>query len=54
MEHLMKKADLLIRKLDFDGCEKLFNKLPNGHPMMDLIFDRMEQLDPERFERFLG
>lgn len=52
MEALMKKAKDMIEKLDFDGCVKLFNQLPSGHPMIDLVFDRMEAIDPERFEEF--
>lgn len=54
MDELMKKAKGLVEKLDFEGCEKLFEQLPSGHPMIDLVFDRMESIDPERFERWLG
>ena len=54
MEALMKKAKDMIEKLDFGGCVKLFNQLPSGHPMIDLVFDRMEAIDPERFEEWLG
>lgn len=53
METLMKKAKDMIEKLDFDGCVKLFNQLPKGNPMIDLVFDRMESLDSERFEEWL-
>lgn len=53
MEALMKKAKDMIEKLDFDSCVKLFNQLPSGHPMIDLVFDRMEAIDPERFEEWL-
>lgn len=53
MEALMKKAKDMIEKLDYDGCVKLFNQLPSGHPMIDLVFDRMEAIDPERFEEWL-
>lgn len=41
METLMKKAKDMIEKLDFNGCIELFNQLPSGHPMIDLVFDRM-------------
>ena len=44
----------LLEKLDFDGCAELFEQLPAGNPMIDYVFDRMETLDPERFEKFLG
>lgn len=44
----------LLNKLDFNGCLELFDRLPSGSPIMDLLFDRMESLDPERFEKFLG
>ena len=53
METLMKKAKDMTEKLDFNGCIELFNPLPSGHPMIDLVFDRMESLDPERFEEWL-
>ena len=53
METLMKKAKDMIEKLDFNGCIELFNQLPSGHPMIDLVFDRMGSLDPERFEEWL-
>lgn len=51
MEALMKKAKDMIEKLDFGGCVKLFNQLPSGHPMIDLVFDRMEAIDPELMDR---
>ena len=54
MEELMKKAESMISKLDFEGCEKLFEQLPSGHPMIDLVFDRMESIDSERFEKWIG
>jgi len=47
-------AKKLIEKLNFSDCEKLFERLPSGHPMIDLVFDRMESIDPERFEKWLG
>lgn len=53
MEELMKKAESMINKLNFEGCEKLFEQLPSGHPMIDLVFDRMENIDPERFEKWI-
>ena len=42
MEEKMKEAKKLIEKLNFSDCEKLFERLPSGHPMIDLVFDRME------------
>lgn len=53
MEELMKKAKSMIDKLNFEGCEELFQKLPSGHPMIDLVFDRMESIDPVKFEKWL-
>lgn len=53
MADLIKKANELLDKLDFRGCLELYNKLPSGNPMIDLVFDRMEALDPESFEKFL-
>lgn len=54
MEEKMKEAKKLIEKLNFSDCGKLFERLPSGHPMIDLVFDRMESIDPERFEKWLG
>nr|UVY51924.1 MAG: hypothetical protein [Bacteriophage sp.]UVY62197.1 MAG: hypothetical protein [Bacteriophage sp.] len=53
MEALMERAKIMIERLDFNGCIELFNQLPSGHPMIDLVFDRMEAIDPERFEEWL-
>ena len=53
MEALMERAKIMIERLDFNGCIELFNQLPSGHPMIDLVFDRMEAIDPERFEEGL-
>lgn len=50
---MVKKANELLAKLDFDDCIILFNTLERGNPMIDLIFDRMEALDEERFDKFL-
>lgn len=50
----MDKAKVLVEKLSFDDCLKLYEELPSGSPIMDLIFDRMEKLDAKRFEEFLG
>lgn len=46
-------AKNLISNLSFEGCLELFNRLPSGHVMVDWVFDRMEALDPERFDAFL-
>lgn len=53
VDELVAKARRMIEKLDFDGCVELFEKLPSGHPMIDLVFERMETLDAERFENWL-
>lgn len=50
----MERAKALVEKLSFDDCLKVYNELPSGSPVMDLIFDRMEKLDAKRFEEFLG
>lgn len=50
----MERAKALVQKLSFDDCLKVYNELPSGSPVMDLIFDRMEKLDAKRFEEFLG
>lgn len=50
----MERAKALVQKLSFDDCLKLYEELPSGSPIMDMIFDRMEKLDAKRFEKFLG
>ncbi len=50
---MLEKAKALISKLNFDECIELFNKLDRGNPMIDLVFDRMEEIDPTRFEEWL-
>lgn len=50
----MERAKALVQKLSFDECIEVFNQLPSGIPIMDLLFDRMESLDMKRFEEFLG
>lgn len=50
----MERAKALVEKLSFDECIEVFNKLPSGSPIIDLLFDRMELLDMKRFEEFLG
>ena len=49
----MEKTVDLLKKLDFEGCIELYDKLERGHPMIDLVFDRMEEIDPDKFEKFL-
>lgn len=50
---MLERARELISKLNFDECIELFNKLDKGNPMIDLVFDRMEEIDPIRFEEWL-
>lgn len=50
----MERAKALVEKLSFNECIKVYNELPSGSPIMDLLFDRMEALDAKRFEKFLG
>ena len=49
----MEKAQKLIGKLNFEECIELYNKLPKGSVMIDLVFDRMEEIDAERFDKWL-
>ena len=49
MEGLKERATELLKKLNFDECIELYEKLESGHPMIDMIFDRMEEIDSERF-----
>lgn len=47
------KARELLKKLNFDECIELYEKLPAGNHMIDLVFERMEELDPIRFDEWL-
>ena len=49
----MERAKELIKKLNFEECIAAFEKMPKGNPIIDLLFDRMEELDAERFEEWL-
>lgn len=50
---MMEKARKLVKKLNFDECVEVYSRLEAGHPMIDLLFERMEEIDPERFEEWL-
>lgn len=50
---MMEKAKKLIKNLSFDECIEVYNRLEAGHPMIDLLFGRMEEIDPERFDDWL-
>lgn len=52
-EQIMAKAKSLIKNLDWDGCVEAYNKLPKGNPIIDLVFDRMEEIDIDRFDAWL-
>ena len=52
-DKLVKRARKLLKALNFDECLELYDKLDAGSPMMDLLFERMEDLDPVRFERWM-
>lgn len=53
LKQLEQKSRNLISKLNFDECIELFERLPRGHIMIDWVFDRMEEIDPIRFEKWL-
>ena len=52
-EQIMAKARLLVKKLNWDECIEVFNKLPKGNPVIDIVFDRMEEIDAKRFDEWL-
>lgn len=52
-DKLVKRARELLKALNFDECMGLYNRLDAGSPMMDLLFERMEDIDPVRFERWM-
>lgn len=50
---MTERIKMLLNNLNFEGCVDLFNRLEKGHPMIDMVFDRMEELDCTRFEAWL-
>lgn len=52
-EQIMAKAKTLVSKLDWNGCIEAYSKLPKGNPIIDLVFDRMEEIDAKRFDEWL-
>lgn len=53
LEVLIEAARAKMRYLNFDECIELYERLERGNPVIDVIFERMEELDPERFKRWL-
>lgn len=53
-ELIMNQASEKISKLNFDECLKLYKSIEPGNPMIDIIFDRMDELDSKRFDNFLN
>lgn len=49
----MERAKQLISKLSFEECIDAYNQMPKGNKIIDLLFDRMEELDKERFDKWL-
>lgn len=47
------RAIELLKKLNFEECIELYDKLNAGNPMIDLVFARMEEIDSERFDNWL-
>lgn len=52
-EELMEEARGKMQYLNFDECIELYERLDRGNPMISIVFERMEEIDPERFERWL-
>ena len=48
----MTKQEKLIARAK-DLLQKLYSKLDAGSPMMDLLFDRMEEADHDRFAQWM-
>ena len=53
-EEILKRARELVKHLNFDACIEAYNRLPRGNAIIDVVFDRMEELDPERFDKWLN
>lgn len=54
LEQLLGIAKMKIANLSFEECEEIYDKIEKGNPMIDLLFDRMEEIDEKRFEKWLG
>ena len=50
---MKERAKELLKKLNFEECIVLYDKLEAGNPMIDLVFERMEEIDSARFEEWL-
>lgn len=53
MGELMEEVRPLVAELTWDGCLKLYDELDSRNPIFGLLFDRMEQIDGERFRKWL-
>lgn len=57
MKKLSKELENRVRAmasvLNFDECLTVYEQLPAGHPFIDLLFERMEQVDAVKFDKFL-
>lgn len=53
MTELLKKAKQMINTLDFDGLAKVADGIDDiTNPMLDLVLDRMCELDEARFVEY--
>lgn len=52
-EIFIEKSNKLVEILNFEECLEVFEKIPTGSPLAEILFDRMECLDSERFDNFL-
>ena len=49
-------AKELLKRLNFEDCIDLYQRMKNKygpHPLIDPIFDRMEEIDLVRFDAWL-
>lgn len=50
---MIERARQLLKKLNFEECIVLYERLDAGNPMIDLVFERMEEIDAVRFDEWL-
>lgn len=48
-----KEVQHLISELSFDECIKVYELLELQHPIVDFLFERMNELDSVRFDEWL-
>lgn len=49
---MVEKAKQIVEELSFDECKKLYEDVSGVSPIIEIIFNRMEKIDPVRFDKW--